>query len=374
MKLGLEFSYSIVALGLLSLGFSSRAFANTSLNSAQREQLISRASVWQDPGNISQKDLFQGPGTRFRTNESVTCDYAGLPHSSGMTPKFLCKLADGSVVKVKYGRDNGEVYGEVMGSRLFWALGFGTDTEYPVQVICNGCSNDPFKHGGNAGNQVSFMPAVIEEKVPGKTLETKDDEGWSFDELKDLTSERDGGASVAEQDALRLLAAFVQHGDNKAANQKIICPKGSLPEGATSLAECQKPFMYVSDLGATFGKGAQGGLILAKTKATLDAWADEPLWKNERKCKTNLDMINVIFFQRGTLSDPVISEAGRQMLADLLSQLSDQQLADMFRASRVEMRGEIVRADGHDRPATVSDWVRVFRRKQAELTNVRCPR
>jgi hypothetical protein len=62
------------------------------------------------------------------------------------------------------------------------------------------------------------------------------------------------------------------------------------------------------------------------------------------------------------------------MLADLMSQLSDQQLEDMFRASRIELRGEIIRVDGQDRPATVSDWVRVFRRKQAELTNIRCPR
>jgi hypothetical protein len=51
-------------------------------------------------------------------------------------------LANGKNVKVKYGAGNSEVYGAVVATRLLWALGFGADAQYPVIVVCRGCSRD----------------------------------------------------------------------------------------------------------------------------------------------------------------------------------------------------------------------------------------
>ena len=45
----------------------------------------------------------------------------------------------------------------------------------------------------------------------------------------------------------------------------------------------------------------------------------------------------------GTLGDPAISEAGRKFLADLLVQLTDQQVRDLFEVARVDRR---VNSDG----------------------------
>ena len=53
---------------------------------------------------------------------------------TGVTPKFECDVVPGDVVKVKYGENNGEVFAEVVASRLFWALGFHRDRMYPVRV------------------------------------------------------------------------------------------------------------------------------------------------------------------------------------------------------------------------------------------------
>ena len=60
---------------------------------------------------------------------------------------------------MKYGGTNGEVYGEVLATRLLWVLGFGADAMYPVNVICRGC---PRELGGieRPGNEYRFDPAV----------------------------------------------------------------------------------------------------------------------------------------------------------------------------------------------------------------------
>ena len=58
----------------------------------------------------------------------------------------------------------------------------------------------------------------------------------------------------------------------------------------------------------------------------------------------------------GTLKDPVISEDGREFLADLLEQLSDAQLNDMFEAARVDPE----------------PWTRAFKAKRQQIVDRRC--
>ena len=66
-----------------------------------------------------------------------------------------------------------------------------------------------------------FDPAVIERKM-GKEWPHDDTRGWSWSEL-DLVNAEAGGAPREQRDALRLLAVFFQHTDNKPANQRIVC-------------------------------------------------------------------------------------------------------------------------------------------------------
>src|SRR6202022_2925678 len=91
-------------------------------------------------------DLRTGPTGHisFKPNEMVICDYVEKKHLPGTTQKFNCRLMNGEVVKVRYGAENGKVQGDVIASRLLWALGFGADRLYPVRVTCRGCSADPW--------------------------------------------------------------------------------------------------------------------------------------------------------------------------------------------------------------------------------------
>jgi hypothetical protein len=67
----------------------------------------------------------------------------------------------------------------------------------------------------------------------------------------------------------------------------------------------------------------------------------------------------------------VISEAGRKFLADLLVQLTDQQLRDLFEVAGVDRR---VTSDGAAVGARVDDWVAAFNAKRQQIVMHHCPR
>jgi hypothetical protein len=55
-------------------------------------------------------------------------------------------------------------------------------------------------------------------------------------------------------------------------------------------------------------------------------------------------------------------------VADLLAQLSDKQITDLFTAARVD------RFHRHaERNLPVSEWVKVFKKKRDEIASTRCP-
>ena len=127
----------------------------------QRASVIARAQVWR-PVSVGKANLIAGPrgAGAFALNAVVTCDYLDKK-LSGLSPKFACKLPNGDELKVKYGGSNGEVYGEMLTTRLLWALGCGADTRYPVNVICRGCQQHLSGIERPKG-EYRFYPALVE--------------------------------------------------------------------------------------------------------------------------------------------------------------------------------------------------------------------
>jgi len=321
---------------------------------AGRAALIARAKVW-IPTDIPSMDLRvgpMGPGA-FAPGATVTCDYVDKK-LGGASPKFACRLPDGDELKVKYGGANGEVYGEVAASRLLWALGFGADHMYSVRVICRGC---PSHIGGirrENGDRI-LDPAAVERKFPGRELVEK----WDWDELEQI-DEAAGGATRAERDALRLVAVLLQHSDSKSKNQRIVCL-----EEAGEASACRVPLMMIQDLGITFGR-ANAFNQQPRASVNLAEWRRLPIWKEATGCVGNL-----YGSWTGTLKEPVISDAGRRFLADLLMQLSDRQIRDMFEAARVQLRPRAPQRGTSGFP-TVDEWVDAFKQKRAEIVQRRC--
>jgi len=325
--------------------------------------MLKRAQVWA-PRETESLDLKRGPSQddAFTPGETVTCTYVARK-LSGATPKFDCRIDANDEVKVKYGLENGEVYGEVVATRLLWALGFGADRMYPVRVVCRNCPSNLNGTGVTHGRgEVVFDPAVIERKAPGAAIETHENEGWSWKEL-DLVDEHAGGAPIAHRDALKLLAAIMQHTDSKAEQQRMVCldqgAKGHVADG------CERPFMLINDLGNTFGVATMLNRA-AKSSVNLERWSEAPVWRDKEGCTAYLPKSLT-----GTLENPMISDAGRTFLAGLLSRLSDKQLHDLFEVARVELRTNPEAKKDAPRPS-IDEWVSVFKRKRDEVANRRC--
>ncbi len=247
---------ALVALGLLTSAVSCAGPFKVKMpgggNEAEKRlriDAIRRAEVWR-PTRVSSLDLEKGPEVSrgFAPNATVQCDYVD-EKLSGRSPKFSCALGRGDKVKVKYGKTNGEVYAEVAATRLFWALGFGADHMYPVRVICRGCPAD--LEGAPTANRrrTRFDPAAIERKMKGTELDWNDTEGWSWSEL-DLVSDAKASKQHAQRDALKLLAAMLQHTDSKSQQQRLLCLDEPSKKNPTT---CERPFMMINDLGLTFG-------------------------------------------------------------------------------------------------------------------------
>jgi hypothetical protein len=300
----------------------------------------------------------QGPGS-FAPYARVTCDYVKRD-LSGASPKFACRIAGNDEVKVKYGGTNGEVYGEVLATRLLWALGFGADRMYPVNLICRGC---PDEFGGIArpGDESRFAPATIERKMAGAEWDGDEKPGWGWDELA-LVDTRAGSSPRGQRDALKLLAVLIQHTDSKRVQQRIVCLGVSAEKVRNS---CARPFLMISDLGLTFGR-ADWANINDHASVNLVEWRRTPVWRDNSRCVGNLPKSFT-----GTLRDPVISEEGRRFLAGLLMQLSDRQLHDLFEVSQVRyrLRNPLDVSSGFP---TVEEWVSAFKQKRQEIAARRC--
>ena len=334
-------------LAIIAMAHSAAA-QQRPLDDRARATFIRSAQVW-SPTDIGSLDLKAGPiaDGGFAPNQLVDCEYVERK-LHGSTRKFACAITPHDVVKVRYGSHNREVQGSVIATRLLWALGFAADRVYPVQVRCRGCSSDPWNHPERGRGEHLFAPAVIERRPHGHEMSTSSGKaGWSWREL-DLVDESAGGASVAQRDALKLLAAFMQHTDTKRQQQRLLC----LP-GVAVDAPCGRPFLMLHDVGLTFGhanrfNAADSGSV------NLDEWASTPIWKDAEACVGRLSKSVT-----GTLENPRISEAGRAFLANLLTQLTDQQIHDLFEVSGVDR---------------LSGWVEAFKQKRAEIASAHCLR
>jgi hypothetical protein len=218
---------------------------------------------------------------------------------------------------------------------------------YPVRLVCRGC---PARFGGRRGpsGEAVFDAAAIERPLDGAVF--PGDNGWAWWEL-DRVDPRHGGASLAERDALRLMAAFLQHTDSKAEQQRLLC-RGESP--TPHPGPCARPLLMLNDVGLTFG-AANFLNDNAMGSANFRAWSAEPIWKDAERCTANL---RPSF--SGTLANPHISEGGRQFLADLLMRLSDRQITDLFEVSRLVSR------------TPTAEWVRVFKQKRDAIATTRC--
>jgi hypothetical protein len=341
--------------------YAPRPEARLEVGADARAELIRRLRVRLGPPEaIERLDLSRDPGDT-PLGPGVACRFR-LDEPEGTTPKFECVLPDGEVLKVKYG-GTPEIAAEVAATRLLRAFGFAADRVALVRTLrCFGCPREPFfvaraveklglaeryARGLDYGSYVDFDWVAAERKHPGATI-VAGEKGWSWHELETV-DEAGGGATRAEVDALRLLAVFLAHWDNKTPNQRLVCP-----DGAAEADGCASPLAVVQDVGSTFGP----------LKVDLPRWRAAPVWADARGCRVSMKGLP---YGGGTFPDAVISEPGRALLAGLIGRLSRRQVEDLFAAARFAESAALLRS-----PRPVSEWVDAFEAKVAQVRSRRC--
>jgi hypothetical protein len=319
-------AFVLGALALVACG-APRPSPSAADADALRERALAlrRARVWREPPRpIPAADLAanpEGPGA-FSPDADVACTFRLRP-SSGWSPKFDCTLPSGEVLRVKYGHNSVEVFGEVAATRLLTALGFGADRMYVVRSVrCMGCPLHPFPRlkfwdavTSDDGREVRFDVADVERKMPGRPIKAPGHSGWTWPEL-DQIDPAAGGSSRAEVDALRLMAVFLADWDAKDPNQRLVC----LDE-PPSARGCSEPLAYLQDVGETFGPRG----------VDLEGWAHTPVWADAATCRLSMKDLP---YRGAGFGEPRIAEAGRRFLGDRLRQLSHAQVVALFTGAR----------------------------------------
>jgi hypothetical protein len=318
-----------------------------------RRQALARARVW--PRSHPPPDDALGA----ETLDELSCRFV-VTRVGGTTPKFDCALDDGETIRVKYG-NAAEIPSEAAATWLVKALGFPADTISLVKRLrCYGCPAEPYttlKTVGAAragslftrtvdyGRYRDFDWVAVERKFEAQPIETSTVQGWSFHEL-DQVDEARGGAPRAHVDALRLLAAFLAHWDNKSENQRLVCVSQPWPDGTA----CVEPLLMLQDLGAAFGP----------RKVDLDGWANTGIWGDRPTCRLSMRGLP---HDGASFADVRIGESGRQLLLARLRRLSPTQMATLFAEARFDRKRGLF---SDVRP--VAEWVRAFQARVAMIS------
>ena len=319
-----------------------------------RTEMLARAQLWRAPAVPIRRASLTGT-----TLDDVSCKFK-VSDLGGTTPKFDCVLDSGEEIRIKYG-SGPEVPAEAAATQLLKAVGFGADDVVLVKRLrCYGCPKEPFsvmktveltraealyEQVLNFDKFEVFEWVALERKFDARPIETDKIEGWSFFEL-DAIDPLQGGAPRAHIDAMRIMAVLLAHWDNKSENQRFVCLADEWPKGTA----CTEPFLLLQDVGATFGPA----------KLDLAAWEGTPMWVDRATCSVSMQSLP---FGGATFNQTRISEEGRRFAARLLTQLSPEQLTNLFTYARVaEPRG--VFTPSH----SVAEWVRVFQKKVHEIS------
>lgn len=384
---------------------------------AQRRDYLATAVIWKPSGIPTPDQIKAGPpgrsplqGVERGPDDAITCTYEkGGASSPGVTAKFTCRTPGGRSLRVKYydgdpRTGNREVFGEVIATRLFWALGFDADAVYPVIVSCLECPANPMAGTGPRAERRYL--GIVEAFYDGIIITTGHDpnQGWRFRELREAVAALPPGELQARQkvhqDALALLSVFVQHGDRKPSQQRLVCRSGlDASSGEVQTIDndegfhlpvfvehpgrraCPVSVVTVQDLGATFG-GAGPFTPKVSAKVHLSSWAGTAMFA-QRSLKDSRGGAPPPC--RGTLSpsmsagaepNPPIGEAGRRFLHERLSALTPEHVRALFEAGHIDELKEPQQWRDRKTGQTytgVDAWVAVFMRKVAEIGSTSCP-
>jgi hypothetical protein len=333
-----------LALLLAALTFSAAqtaALAQESKNSRRPAFPI----LWQDPGDISKRDLRYGPGS---PELAPVAPFTFVKEDkSGESPKFAVTDARGVEWRVKLGP---EAKSETVSTRLVWAVGYFAEEAYyfpevKVENLPRLSRGREYVSPGGVVRGARFEPRR-------KGVERGDEWGWmenSFEDSRELSG-------------LKILMILLNNFDARKANNRVFYVER--PGGV------REKHYVVTDLGATLGRA--GGFGGKRTKNNLNDFLSTKFVRGVDDGVVEFDYdtrprgfghLTVFqpFYYRGEVKKEKamrgIPVEHARWIGSLLSQLTDEQLTDAFRAADYD-------------ETTTRGYVRALRERINQLTSL----
>jgi len=292
---------------------------NAALESSKRLERAEAAAnlpavITHDSGDLTTLDLYYGAGGK---------EHAPDPHGTytfveedlkQTSPKFDVVDAQGEKWRVKLGA---EPQAETAATRLLWAAGYFVDEDYYVAELK--VQNLPKLHRGR--EFVSPDGTVHGARLKRKSKDMKKLGDWSWFENPFV--------GTKELNGLRVMMCLVNNWDLAADNNAIYEADG------------ERRYL-VSDVGASFGST---GNSISRSKGKLDDYA-----KSKFIEQTNADYVDFVMHSKPFILTAVnvpnyrhrsrmeevgkhIPRADAKLLGQRLSQLTESQIQDCFRAA-----------------------------------------
>lgn len=270
-----------------------------------------RKVLWREPRDIQRRNLLLGPGGAEMKPDLRRVTLI-KEETSGTSKKYRVVDASGREWVAKVGK---EAQAETAASRLLWASGYYADTDYLVPSVRIEGLNKTLTN-------VRFGARPKDEKRNG---------GWKW-KTNPFVGRR-------EYQGLKVLMALLNNWDTKDSNNRIVMAKN---------ADGQNEARYVvHDLGASFGKKMnwfERNLLFKRDRNNTNGYARARLINKVRG-----DSVELNYWSKNRKTLRKVSVEDARWMGKVLSRLSQQQIADAFRAAnytpaQVRLMTQAVRA------------------------------
>jgi hypothetical protein len=254
----------------------------------KKEALTGTPILWERPNDIASRDLYLGPGGAAMRPDVRRITFI-KEEKGGYSKKYRVRDGAGREWVVKIGK---EAQSETSAVRLLYGLGYLTEVNYLVPRVTI--------PGKGTFTNVRFEARPENLKRAGE---------WKW--------KSNPFSGTPELQGLKIMMALINNWDLKDSNNVILKDGNEL-------------HYAISDLGATFGHASTTPILWRITRSRNNPanYAKSDFFE---KVKDNRVVLHFGGKNRGLLKDITIQDA--QWIASLLSQLSDRQIRDAFRAA-----------------------------------------
>ena len=283
--------FLLVILALVAIAPAQTTQLPVHLKKAKVEKALvgsSPAVLWREPVDIKSRNLFYGSGGKDH-EPSGSMTYLG-EDQNGVNAKFYVRDGNGIRWNVKLGN---EAKPETAASRLVWAVGYFTNEYYFVSEMA--VTKLPRLSRGEE--------LIVDGRIGGVRMKRHNKHEdiighWDWD--------KNPFVGTKELDGLKVMMELICNTDVKREHRLIVDAKG-----------VEQRYM-LKDLGASFGKA---GRTIFRTKGDLKDFQSLPLIKN-----AGPEFLDFWYFKH-------IPREHAKWIGGYLTQLSDEQISDAFRAA-----------------------------------------